>query len=389
MVKSEKELYHDTLLGIYPDLDTQKLLWSEDLVRFRVLVYNQDLHEIKDFGKKRYYTKARRLVYINPNVPDLLKHTSIHTNNKAGEAYISAGALKKIWPYIKKSIANGIRLHIDIGDPVCIKAPEDLLDLSLLDKDGKRAVLKDYKIIYRSCKYNEEEQRALGKRQSLLDNQKNRYFFAENEGIYHDKDCELVIKISPVQFQGAVEPPKKRKRCKRCSRIMDIRKACYPQVKIIPECDRLLRAGGITDDEIAHYVNDKGVRFRIDEPGELTVFCSEDTWIIKGIDQGDMELWHNNYTMISPTERYICGGFHNQGQDGRDMKYMMKYISGYTFSGHLAWAEKKRQKQDAESVVDESFITPPVEEACSPVDRNNKGLLATISGWIKRFLLDR
>ena len=385
-MKSEKEKYLSEIERDYPDINPKTIIWGEDLVSFRIIVFPKRLREMKGYGRMRYQLCSCKLVYFNPNSLNYIRFSDVSVHNITGEIYIGVGPFLGVWKFLKESIAHGIELHSENGEMVKINSPKDIVDLSLLDRDGEKAVIKKDKIVYRSCKYTEEERQALGKRQSLLDNHKNKFFYGENERIYHDRDCEEVMKISPLIFRGSTRPPEGYKRCKKCARRMDIRKACEPHVKTMGECYHLLHGVGLLDSELARYVNNEGLRFRVEKAGELKVLGKEDTWIIRGFEHDALELWHNNYVKTAPEERYITGGFHNQGVDGKSIQYMLKYISDYTFTGHLEWERIKEAAEQRELKRQQAETIPvhvPAVETGEPVLLERKpGIIARIKTWL-------
>ena len=77
------------------------------------------------------------------------------------------------------------------------------------------------------------------------------------------------------------------------------------------------------------------MKFNFQSPSEFYIKCNEDAWMIDASDKDNLKLFHNNYKVIDENTRVIVSGYHNQNQDGNDFKYMINYISGYTWEKHL------------------------------------------------------
>ena len=75
---------------------------------------------------------------------------------------------------------------------------------------------------------------------------------------------------------------------------MFLRIVCAPNVKQIVPVGKLLKLGEVTDQQLQKYVLKDKLKMRCEQDGELIVQGIEDTWIIKGIGQDQLSLWHNN-----------------------------------------------------------------------------------------------
>ena len=151
--------------------------------------------------------------------------------------------------------------------------------------------------------------------------------------------------------------------CKKCQRMMLLRKACDPYVKQIPEVDALLRKAGISTEILEKYVMEKSLRFHIDKDGDFIVKGDEDTWLIKGFEKGKYSLWHNNYVKTAPRERYITSGFHEQKVKGKKLKDMFGYIAMYNFDVHLAGEDRKieiAEKKEKARIREERRMKNPI-----------------------------
>ncbi len=247
--------------------------------------------------------------------------------------------------------------------------------------------------MYEAREVSESERLALGRKQSALDNQKNRYFYSKFGDRYHDKDCEMIREIPPEDFLASTVVPEGYKPCRKCCRRVYLRKACAPYVKQIRIVDHILRKQGITDSQLGKYAFEYGLKFRVDEAGDLVVKGKEDTWIIKAFDSGKLTLWHNNYVKTTPEERYITSGFHNQGMEGKKLNALLEYINDYTFEKHLAAEERAEQEKAAlEYVAEEtnqriSAIEQTKSFEAGGGQEERKELFGRLKNFVKRLFL--
>lgn len=87
------------------------------------------------------------------------------------------------------------------------------------------------------------------------------------------------------------------------------------------------------------------MKFHATSMEELLVEGVEDTWIVKGLCNKNLALWHNNYVKTGPTERYITEGFHKQKVENKSLTQLLTYIEKYSFIKHL-----EKEHQTAESL---------------------------------------
>lgn len=68
---------------------------------------------------------------------------------------------------------------------------------------------------------------------------------------------------------------------------------------------------------------------------EMIVRCKEDNWKIFMTDAGLFHLYHNNYVMVSDTERRFTNGYHDQKIESANLQELINYIAGYSWDKHL------------------------------------------------------
>ena len=334
-ILSEKILYEKEVTEQLIDADAEIILWGEDLFDAKIILYPKKISAIPGYDKVKKELVNAALIYFDFTKEQFIKTSIIRFNPNTHIAYIVRSSFNGIWKYLRNSVDLGIRIQKENDKEVSFDCPEDIVDLSLLQKSGSKAIIKDGEIVYIRKEVSQEDRNAQSKKQSLLDDKRNRFFYDARENIYHDKECEYIKEIAPEYFMAAKAVPEEFNPCRKCRRRMCLRKACEPNVKEIPLVNQLLTKAEIKDVYLEKLVFQYGLKFHVNTTGELTVIGKEDTWIIKGFDKDCLSLWHNNYVKTSSTERYITDGFHNQGMDGKSLYWMLECINSYTYDKHL------------------------------------------------------
>lgn len=165
----------------------------------------------------------------------------------------------------------------------------------------------------------------------MMDNKDLIFCFSKQGGYVHDKCCPIVPIISDEDFMASATMPEGSDKCHRCRMMMAVREACKPKPKQIQAICGLFRRKGVGTRQVEKLVFDKGYRFFLNTPNELSVETREDKWLIKIHSNQKLSLWHNNYTKISDTERAIGEGFHKQGDFGKSIKNVLEYIDQYSW----------------------------------------------------------
>ena len=375
-VTSEKVFYEREVKEQARRLDVDILLWGEELYDKKIVIYPKKITAINGYEKIKNHLVDAALVYFDFKKEKYIKLSIIRYDDTKKVLYLSEENFNGIWRYLQSSVDLGIRIQKRRQNEIAIKTPDDIVDLSFLHRTGSEAVIKNGQLTYISKEIPQSEKEHLSRKQSLLDNAKYLYFYDEDDTIYHDKDCDRVKEILPERFVASENRPEGKRPCKKCRRRMFLRKACSPYVKQIPQVDRLLTKGDLTDYQLEKFVYEEELKFKTDQAWELTVKGKEDTWIIKGFQTMELSLWHNNYVKTAPRERYITQGFHNQGMDGKRLYSMLTYISAYTFERHLA-GEEKAALIKSEEVQKE-------ETKKQEVKKQREGFIACMIGFFKK-----
>ena len=344
---SEKILYEKEAMDVLDNTDAEDILWGEDLYEAKIIVYPKKIKDIPGYEEIKNDLINVAVVYLDSAKEQILRASVVRCIWEKELLYIAECNFNAIWKFLRNSVDLGLRIQREKGEELRIGKADDIIDMSLLESKGCYAVLKQGKINYVARALPQEYIRAQSRKQSALDNFKNRYFYDITSEVYHDKSCDCISAIEPINFMASVDVPEGLRPCKECRRKMYLRDACFPNVKIIPSVDYLLTKSGIKDFQLEMFTYDHNLKFRYDTKNELKVIGKEDTWIIKGFENNRLVLWHNNYKKLGPEERYIADGFHKQGLEGKSLYKMLDYIKDYTYAGHLN-AKKHLDKAEAE-----------------------------------------
>jgi len=342
---SEKTIYAKEVEDILAKIDAEKFLWGEELYKTKIIVYPGKIKEVPGYEIEKKNLINVGIVYLDLAKGKYIKTSIVRCNWEKELLYIAECDFNAIWRCLRKSVDLGIRIQREKGEELHIKKAEDIIDISLLQRRRSCAIIKHGKIKYVTKELPPEYIKAQAKKQSSLDNYKNKYFYDITAEVYHDKSCECIKSIDPVNFRFSEVLPEYLKPCRKCRRKIYLREVCYPYVKIIPIVDHYLSKSGIMNYQLEKYAYDFKLKFRYDTPNELIVKGKEDTWIIKGFDENLLVLWHNNYVKTGPNERYITNGFHKQGLEGKNIYLILEYVNDYTYAKHLEAAKPSEQPE--------------------------------------------
>lgn len=337
-IKSEKEFYEDELKRVALRFNADMFVWGEELIRRKLIIYPKKLKDVIGYEEVKENLEPCGLVLIDTRKQDFLHCTSTMADTINGNVYMSEAGFNSSWKLLKNSVSKGIRIaNENEGSP--IENPEEIVVFDNLQRVGSTPTIVNDVIKYEARELTKEERYRDSRKQSLLDNPRMLYFYEDSGRHYHDKDCMEVKQIVPERFLASEEIPDK-EICPKCQRRIYIRKACYPNTKQIGVCDRILRNHGVSLGKIKHCVMEVGMKFHATSMEELLVESVEDTWIVKGLCNKNLALWHNNYVKTGPTERYITEGFHKQKVESKSLTQLLIYIENYSFIKHL---EKEQQ----------------------------------------------
>lgn len=341
---SEKKMYSSILDEIAYKYDVEGFIWGEEMYDCKVHVYPYKLSDIPEYTEVYDDLINVGLVHLNRKKANLVQIINIRLNEVTGtDIYIPEDQLNCCWKYLRTSVCLGMQLCKENGIEADINKPEDILDLRLLERNGKHPYLDErtWEVRYLKHELSDSEIEEQKRKHRALDNPNNRYFFDRNQSFYHDRTCEGIKEIAPKDFMASETIPQGYLPCEKCLRMILLRKGCDPYVKQIPDVDAFLRQAEIDNEILKKYVMDREFGLHLNQDGNLVAKCAEDTWLIKRVDSGKYSLWHNNYVKTAPRERYITSGFHDQKVIRRKLTDLFDYIAGYTFDVHLAAEDRK------------------------------------------------
>ena len=299
-IKSEKELYGDELKSVALRFDADIFVWGEELINRKLIIYPKKLKDIIGYEEVKENLEPCGIVLIDTHKQDFLHCTSAMIDTMNGNVYMSEAGFNSSWKLLKNSVSKGIRIaNENEGSP--IGNSEEIIVFDNLQRVGSTPKIADDVIKYEARELTKEERYRNSRKQSLLDNSRMLYFYDSSGRYYHDKDCAEVKQIAPERFFASEEIPDK-EICPKCQRRIYIRKACYPNTKQIGVCDKILKDQGVSVGKIKHCVMDVGMKFHATSMEELLIEGVEDTWIVKGLCNKKLVLWHNNYVKTGPTE---------------------------------------------------------------------------------------
>ena len=342
-IKSEKEFYGEELKRVALRFNADIFVWGEELISRKLIIYPKKLKDVIGYEEVKEKLEPCGLVLIDTRKQDFLHCTSTMLDTINGNMYMSEAGFNSSWRLLKNSVRKGIRIaNENEGSP--IGKPEEIIVFDNLQRAGSIPTIVNDIIKYEARELTKEERYRDSRKQSLLDNPRMLYFYESSGRYYHDRDCLEVKQIASERFAASEEIPDK-EICPKCQRRIYIRKACYPNTKQIGVCDKILRDHGVSLGKIKHCVMEVGMKFHATSMEELLVEGVEDTWIVKGLCNKNLALWHNNYVKTGSTERYITEGFHKQKVDNKSLTQLLTYIEKYSFIKHL-----EKEQQTAESL---------------------------------------
>lgn len=359
-IKSEKEIYANELKRVALRFNADIFIWGEDLINKKIIICPKKIKGIIGYDEVKENLEPCGVVLIDTRKQDFLHCTSAMVDGMNGNIYMSEAGFNSSWKLLKNSVRKGIRIANEkSGSP--IENPDEIIVFDNLQRVGSNPVLVNDVIKYEARELSDKERYRNSRKQSLLDNPRMLYFYDSSGRYYHDRDCAEVKQIASEQFTASEEIPDK-EICPKCQRRIYIRKACYPNTKQIGACDKILRDHGVSLGKIKHCVMEVGMKFHATSMEELLVEGVEDTWIVKGLCNKNLALWHNNYVKTGPTERYITEGFHKQKVENKSLTQLLTYIESYSFVKHLEMEQQTAETLDIPVIDNEKQeIVPEIK----------------------------
>ena len=187
------------------------------------------------------------------------------------------------------------------------------------------------------------------RKQSLLDDSRNLFYYGGTNGVIHDRDCPELKKINPKDLQASATGPEELGYCPRCAYRLYARVACAPISKEVDAVEHLVRRHHIGISRWIHYVEDEGLKLHVLSLTEYQASCNKDSWMIRVDEDGKMHLWHNNYIHTDDGGRYVTTGLHDQGIVSKNLTLMFDLICHYDWTYHLV-PEEDTKIEDTEEL---------------------------------------
>lgn len=323
----EKEQFSDKAVLPLMKFHGWDIIWAEDLFDVIIVPYTGSLK------KKNIYRRIKnRLTSFGLVVVDHYDQSVIIVECKAdtddNRLYIAKDIFDKHWRHIRRSIAFSMRSH-DLPE-----SPEACIDRSLIKT----------KIKPTASSVDPSERR----KQSLLDNPDLLFYYSDMSKILHDKDCPDLSHIPTEDLMAAELPPEGFFYCPHCVYRLYSRVSCFPVSRDLDAVEYFVRKHYIGKELWLHYVEDDGVKINVLSKSSYKVKCHEDSWEIRIDTDGSLNLWHNNYVRTDDGDRYLTGGFHDQGIKSRNLKTILDLIVRYDWRSFHKDQEAVSMQQEQE-----------------------------------------
>lgn len=377
------------------------------IIEYEAAFYENDTDEIIFYGADLldYHLipyRGKLKTAIAKELPAMEAYILIHTkrNNGATKVPVSLVEEKKVI-YIAKNNFNCFWKDISYllyralekteKNPYVKKHEvEKYVDLSFYRTEHRKAVIENGQIKLVGIQPSEEERKLHGRRASAMDNKKLIFVGETGRNVIHDKSCPLVKNIKDADFKAFEEPPEGSEFCKECRKRVYIRRGCGDDFKRYDTYSHFFKKGHVNFESIGELTGEFGAKIRMEGMDTLVITCREDTWKITFGHENRIVLWHNNYTMISDTERYICGGFHKQNVPNNiSMTGAICYIEKYTWEKHLA-AKKHQEEMKNQKLLEkiEAGVIKQLEQELQESEET-KGKLVAASTMPERTQIEQ
>lgn len=327
---SEKKLYETQAEWALNHTRYPNVIWAEDLFDITIVPYQGSIRKLPHYADMKDRLEIYGLIVVMHTIQEV-RILECRADVAGNRLYITEGVWRKFWKEIRKSIANAMT---ERGLPV---HPNACLDQKFMPSQK----VKQKKI--------QPVDRWARRKQSLLDDPKNLFYYGGTNGVIHDRDCPELKKIDPKDLQASATGPEELGYCPRCAYRLYARVACAPISKEVDAVEHLVRRHHIGIDRWIHYVEDEGLKFHVLSLTEYQVSCNQDSWMIRVDADGKMHLWHNNYIHTDDGGRYVTTGLHDQGIVSKNLILMFDLICHYDWTYHLV-PEEDTKIEDMEEL---------------------------------------
>lgn len=327
---SEKELYRTQAEWALTHTRYPDVIWAEDLFDVTIVPYQGSIRKLPHYADMKDRLELYGLIVVMHTIQEV-RILECRADVEKNRLYIVEGVFRKFWKEIRKSIASAMAEHgLRVNPGAC-------LDLEFMpDPKEKQKKIQPVDIWTR-------------RKQSLLDDPKNLFYYGGEDGLIHDRDCPEMKRIDPKNLQASTTGPEELGYCPRCAYRLYARVACAPVSKEVDAVEHLVRRHHIGISRWIHYVEDEGLKLHVLSLTEYQAFCNKDSWMIRVDADGKMHLWHNNYIHTDDGGRYVTMGLHDQGIVSKNLTLMFDLICHYDWTYHLV-SEKDGEMEETEEL---------------------------------------
>ena len=321
----------------------KRFVFCDELKGYIFCSYAGALKSIPSYCENREEFEDAQIFLINDVSGKLIK-IPCNIVESCKKIFINDGNFNKYWKWISEKIGR----CMDQESGTLQTSVNQMVDLSLLENPIRSAVINDaYMIEYKGKKQDIEIQRMISKRAEAMDDCRIRFVYAKSNQLIHDKLCKDVEKIPYWDFGASEVLSEDRELCPHCIRKIYIRNAIKGDAKNATWYFRFMDKGRVGTKVLERFLYEKNTKIHMDNLEELSVVHKEDTWIIRMNEQGMCRLYHNNYSILNESERYITDGFHEQKNHPLFLAWIFDYIEGYDWRKHLkTMVETTEELQD-------------------------------------------
>ena len=190
-VISEKERYYKDFLERSTSVPFEEFLQGEELIDKRIIVYPGRLKDMPEYASIKKNLTTCGIVVMDLAKLKFMRFESANLDKENNRVYICENIFNSSWKYLRTSIRLGFRLATE-NDEIASDCECELVDLSYLETKTRRAYIDKNVICYKGVELTAEDKKMIGRRQSLLDNVKMKFYFSANGGFVHDKECDAV-----------------------------------------------------------------------------------------------------------------------------------------------------------------------------------------------------
>lgn len=327
---SEKKLYETQAEWALNHTRYPDVIWAEDLFDITIVPYQGSIRKLPHYADMKDRLELYGLIVVMHTIQEV-RILECRADVAGNRLYITEEVFRKFWKEIRKSIASAMKEH---GLPV---NPGTCLDMQFTSSPKvKQKKIQPVDIWTR-------------RKQSLLDDPRNLFYYGGANGVIHDRDCPELKKIDPKDLQASATGPEELGYCPRCAYRLYARVACAPISKEVDAVEHLVRRHHIGIGRWIHYVEDEGLKLHVLSLTEYQASCNKDSWMIRVDEDGKMHLWHNNYIHTDDGGRYVTTGLHDQGIVSKNLTLMFDLICHYDWTYHLV-PEEDTKIEDTEEL---------------------------------------